>query len=476
MIPRYPAGDFDSASKVAASLGTFWSRVFGDQGLLLGLGASASDAHRQSTQAELEARNALSVHSLDLFRLWHWYPYVVTSQMRNSDISAVPLYGEGWVYGDDIEYGVAAKRKLFSFTAPAGLVKVAAITGRTKDAGETWVHGVDFWLKDGRLTFLKDPIASGHFAVKEFGDVQECLLLLAEAEFDEGRLHQKYGFLLGSSVPSTEKWKEAVQAFTACATLGPSCQRVRAFLSAAFGIPIAKAGGTVSFVAEDAAGTWISVGDDLYSFPAGAEASVEVGDVVSAGDTLVTGLTIVDGCSASDPITELPGLVVKNLLFNNEDVVPEYLGIRDGKAEVRFEVRGDAGAVAQFWEATHARGVAAGRTIADFLDTRTTKVGEPRAENMPATVNPMLLLYGVLGANTYVHVDADISSGMLGSPALAALHKVLPPFAGFVVNVEVSAEDESSGYTESEAVALVVPESSDSPDSYFQSRPVISTT
>ena len=476
MIPTYPAGDFDSADKIAGSLGLFWSRVFQDTDWLLGLSASASDGHRQATQALDEAKNALSVHSVDLTQLWHWYPLVVTSADRNSAEATMPLYGEGWLYGDDIAYGTAARRKTFAFPAPAGLVAVSSISGRTADAGETWVHGVDFWLQDGRLIFMKDPIASGYFPLKEFGDTQECLLLLAEAEFDTGRLYNKYGFLLGTGVRSTPEWKRGVQAFLACATLGPSCQRIRAYLSAAFGIPISEVAGTVNFVAANTAGTWVSVGDRLYAYPAGAVPSVAVGDVVDSGDTLVAGLTIVDGCDASDPITELPGIVVNGLLFHNGDVVPEYLGIRDGKAEVRFEVRGDTASVSRFWEDTHTRGVAEGRTIADFLDTRTNKVGEPRAENMPAKVNPMLLLYGVLGANTYVHVDADVSSGMLGSGALAALHKVLPPFAGFVVNVEVSAEDESSGPSEGEAVALAVPESSDSPDNYFQSRPVISTT
>lgn len=475
MIPLYPAGDFDDEARLVDSLGSFWTRVFGDQDLLAGLAAAAVDGHRQSQQTMGEALDALSVHTLQLLSLRHWFPYVVTSSMRNSNDSAVPLYGEHWLYGDAIEYGRAASSPLFSFPAPPGLVKVAAISGRTKDATEELVHGVDFWLRDGRLVFLRDPLTSGLFPVKEFQDSQECLLLLAEAEFDRGRLANSFGFLLGAGVASTEGWLQATRAFLSCAVLGPSALRIRAFLSAAFGIPVAEEAGVIQMIRESDEGTWVATAEKVYPFPAGTLPSVAVGDTVAPGDSLVQALTVVDGCDVSDTVSSLPGIVTGGLLFENKDEEVSYLGTRDGYAEVTFPVRGDAAAVSAFWDGVHARGVAAGRTLAHFLDTRTNKVGEPRAENMPSTVNPMLLVYSMLSSSVFVQVEAAAMSNPLGSPALRALHKVLPPFAGFVVNIVADTEDSAATSESSSPEALVPPALAGSGSGYEFSRPAAST-
>jgi hypothetical protein len=144
---------------------------------------------------------------------------------------------------------------------------------------------------------------------------------------------------------------------------------------------------------------------------------VSVGDSVIAGTSLSTGLRIQELRSGSDisginAITLGKGLIsnqfAHDLTFTN-NTVPTKVTTRDDLTELSFEVGGHPFDVDHFWEVVHRNGEAQGRTIAQGLDSRVVKVGEPTAESLPTSINPLRFLIDEIipGGITLVTIRAE---------------------------------------------------------------------
>lgn len=474
MIPAWPSSDMEDAVALMGAPGSFWVSHGQDRDFMLGLATSSAILRAEANQHLQETMLALSVHSVPIFRKRIIYPFWVRSSDRNSDESAVPLYGDGWMYGDPIQYGRAASTGTFSYLAPPGLVSVSAISGRISDSQVTWISGVDFWVKNGRIIFSADPLTSPGFTVRRAADGSDAVdgvMYLIDAEFDTGRIGNKYGVLVPGAA-SSEAWRSLASGIMAATVRGPSMQRVRSIVSDIYGIPVANQSGTVRKIFDSLSGVWVATDDDVYAYPAGSVPSVSVGDDVEPGDTLVDGIVIVDGSASSDSLEDFGPLTLRSsfapgaLTFVSTPVPVEYCGIRGGRAEVRFRVDGAPEVVSAFWDGVHAFGLASGRTVADFLDTRQAGNGEPLPQHLPATVVPAEIIQAILGL-VLIRVDSSVSRGGLGSMALSALQKTLPPHAGIVLNIWTTALSISGQASDQVIQVGIAPEIPDSTGSGF---------
>jgi len=123
--------------------------------------------------------------------------------------------------------------------------------------------------------------------------------------------------------------------------------------------------------------------------------------------------------------------MVGAIIHINESRPLEYVGIdANGYAEVRYGLTGFPGDIEEFWRLVHARGVADGRVLADYLDTRENPVGPPLLAHLPATVNPMrFVLDQLLGQNMVVIVLKPLQFGPDASvaPPFRLLRQAIPP-------------------------------------------------
>jgi hypothetical protein len=129
-----------------------------------------------------------------------------------------------------------------------------------------------------------------------------------------------------------------------------------------------------------------------------------------------------------------------DLTFENKDaglIVEENVA---GYTKVSWSLGGFPGDVTKFWEDVHESGVAAGKTLAMYLDIRPTPVGQPAAINLPSTINPLeFLCENFLRYNTFL---VKIKVNQLGPDKLPsipadALRKIIPPQTAMIVLVEL---------------------------------------
>ena len=155
-------------------------------------------------------------------------------------------------------------------------------------------------------------------------------------------------------------------------------------------------GETVEVVTSDNQGQLIITDKTVYRGHPNAVPLVSVGDVLQPNQDIYDTVQVLDlGDGKTDNLSVLQGLAITSAIADFDDVVVApndtgnwtSLGYRDGEPEVRFDLVGEPGAVESFWDGVHARGVATGKPLADFV-------------NATDPVNPMQFLFdNLLGSN-----------------------------------------------------------------------------
>jgi hypothetical protein len=209
---------------------------------------------------------------------------------------------------------------------------------------------------------------------------------------------------------------------------------------------------------------WLKYATGADAYPEAAWGLYDVSlTAIKSNRSRVTPLSV-----ALDTLPELYGIsigpsftshnLVSPLFFKNADVPLQYVGPdAAGRVEVRFEISGFPNDIEQFWSEVHAKGVAQGITLANYLDTRLTPMGDPGPDNLPATVNPMrLVLRHIMGYNLVV---VKIRSGLEGRHALdtrisEVLRDITPPQTAVLIFVELNIDDEIVDLSASESVAV----------------------
>jgi len=169
---------------------------------------------------------------------------------------------------------------------------------------------------------------------------------------------------------------------------------------------------------------------------------------------------------------EIPGeLLVGDyyggIVFQNKSVPLEVSS--DGVfTRVEFEVGGFPGDIEEFWEQFHTRGVENPPTLAQLLDQRSNKVGEPSAAALPTTINPLeFVAENLLRFHTYV-VKVKLNQfgpEPAGIEQIRFLRELIPPHTTMLVLVELAADndvvtmegpgtDTEPGYTEDPVLGI----------------------
>jgi hypothetical protein len=214
------------------------------------------------------------------------------------------------------------------------------------------------------------------------------------------------------------------------------------------GVPVVvEPAETVELIQKDNNYLVIATDKSVYKFNKEATATVSVGDTVYAGDWLVdtvqiyelnTG-TVPDVLSVSAGLGFLPGGFSDGIGFSNKDV-PLVVETVDGKTKVSFELGGLPTDVELFWELTHQRGLASGKTLANYLDVRENPTDEPGAASLPATVNPLqFLVENVLRYNAFV-VKIKVSA-ISGNVISKLVRKITPPWTACILLLDIDIDD-----------------------------------
>jgi hypothetical protein len=468
----YPQSDYDNPAALLELLGSFWANTYPDQ-LVEDLVVAYALVARQTHEEMLDLLNACGRRVVPVLHRPHWYQLVLKESEHNTEPgTSMSVYGSGIYYGpqpvggEQLKYG-EPWFPYSVFPAPDGLVDCTYIFNRITQPSLSLIRGPDFLIDtDNQVVVFKDnPFENSNVAAREVyvdGQVtdREVSLWMFRPGFDRSDIYTQFGYPLRFELDSTESYRNAVNALWDGLIKGTGSQDVQETIAAICDVPLVQGTETVEVIQDE--GTHLSIVTDqrAYRFNANATAIVSVGDTVRPGDQLTNAVRIYEFGHGAVPadlqaITLGPGFLPEGyydgLTFHNKDVdlVVDTTGVF---TKVSFEIGGWPGDIEKFWDDFHDKGVAAGQTLAQLLDQRVNKVGEPGASNLPATVNPLeFLAENVLRNNAFI---VKIGYNRLGPDAVSIQHlrqlrRLIPPHTGLIILAELDAEDDTVTLTES---------------------------
>jgi len=476
-MAQYPPEDFDRGRTMMQQLGSFWNLIFQDADRLQAHVRSSGNEHGQTYLDFLEAVACVSRFNVPVFHAENWYLLTI----RRSDTKAVmSIYQpDDLVYGPQPGGGARPEgfTQVYGGEDWPGFVQAAlpddmvdapyALHNLVVNPSLTLAYGVDYDVDGGKkaIRFRDDPFNNALIPSRDIVDSAgnvvdtEIALWAYKGQFDLDYVYMQFGYALGLKLASSQGYKDLLNAFWDMYMQGPSVALLGAFLSAVSGTPTClEAAETVELVTANEIERIVATDQHVYRFPLGATILVAAGDVIHAGEAISDAFQVKELSGADFDLSLLSELVVSGnmasgnfvapLVFENRDAALNYVGLDpDGKAIVTFETSGIPADVATFWAAVHARGKAAGKTLAEYLDIRADPVGEPGPASLPATVNPAeFLIENLMRSNLFILVlrESSFGPGAVGADLCRLLREVLPPHTAYVTILEPVSSSSSS--------------------------------
>mgnify|MGYP003638348851 CR=1 FL=1 len=479
----YPSNDLESSKGLLGLLGSHWRNVYQDS-LVEDFTFARGQAELQSHQTLLEAADAVSRDKIPVFHTQNWYRYTFLESDLNNTKANYLRYADDTspTYGNDATTGVVHRYgeqdpDLFAFPKPEELKDCDLIFNGITSSAVSYIYGQDFIIDRDAIVFKTNPFVNDQVQIDEIytGTAvtdRRAVLWVYKAKLERNYITEHYGHTLGYNLPSSEPYKKLVNSAYDAIVGGTTKQDIDLALSALTGVEVARhPQESVIYILRDARGLVIVTSIDVYRFHKSASAVVAVGDIVGAGDYLTDSVVIqeLNGAEIPSFLTQLnfgPGVLSPGLegelTFQNSST-PLNVTTKDSKAYVTFDVGGFPGDVDLFFAELHAKGLAEGKTFAQYIDTRGSfQNSEPTASTLPATINPLqFLVDNLLRFNMFViKIQTHSIETDLGLSRTRIFRKLLPPWTAVVILYELEPDAETvtmdgagtitdPGYTES---------------------------
>lgn len=458
----YPARDLDTPPLLKGLLGSFWSELYGDQPELDAQLAALALPWRQAARDLDAAADSLAYETLPPLHVHEWHPVT----LRERDRRNLDYVGLRYRQDADATYG-----RGYRYAEAAAPLGIPAAIGDVADAPLAFdstyapkvclVGGLDYTLdRPNRLLWLRvDPFADPRWSPAPVLDAagrqvdRELTLYLWHAGLDERLLYRRLGYAMGVDIPSSVRGRELLNAFVDALGRGTSRGGLERYLSALFDVPLCVDDGeVVEAVFEDAAGRCVATDRRAYRLSPAAGALVAPGDVLAAGQPLCDALRFDELHRGVIP-AGLSGLVLQGAAldpaldgaytFANADLPVTVLP--SSPPQVRWPLGASPRQEDQFWDLVHARGLAAEKVLANYLDRRPDPTDDPGPASLPATINPLGFLLANLwrGSAMLARLRADaVGAGALSPKYLQLLRRIVPPHVLFLLEITLPRLDD----------------------------------
>lgn len=472
----YPTWDYNKGVQLLQKLGSFWSEVFEDQAKVSTFLRASAHERRQTYLNFLEAVASVSRFTVPVFHTEYWHLLTVKrsdaqqvmSVYRADDLvfgaqtGTIPGRPTGFIQifgGEDNPYQT-------QFYLPDNLKEANfVIQNRVISPSRVFVSGLDYEIDADTniIKFRSNLFTDETISIRDIYDAngnktdEEASIWVYSGSFDLDIVYKQFGYVLGMRLKSSQFYKDLLNAFWDMHVLGPSVSGLTTMLSASAGIPtILEPVETVEVVLNEP-DSWLIVTDkNAYRLPSGSTPIVAIGDVVHDGDSICNAIQVVELSGNNPDYTTLPQLTIGpkflsgdyfgELTFTNAATALTYAGMdSDNKAKVTCVLAGFPGDSDAFWDSAHELGKIAGKTPANYFDTRTNPVGEPTELNLPSTINPMeFLLDNFFNTNMFIiHVHSnEFNDAAPGMVVFNYLREVLPPHITYVTYVELTPDSD----------------------------------
>lgn len=484
---QYPASDLDRPEALQAEVGSFWSNVFTADDQVAELLAGAAQLYKQTELDFAELQAAVSRFKTAIYHRDQWYLLRLRESGRNTGYSGLLqyLYANPEVYsvGTANHYGSPFQQTTSNWDIPSELHQAYVMVNRLTSPSRVLIQNLDFELSPGAVQFRTNPFADSAFLIRDILKANEIVdreldLWVFRGQFDWDYVYEQWGHLLQLELPSSQAYLDYVNIILDALVEGTTTRHLRRALSLLTGIPlIRETTETVEDLIEHPQLKQVLTDRHVYTFSPTATFAVSVGDQLQGGDSMVADLQFYEFNRGQAPTpAQVASLATgreflrsgyfADIVWDNQlvDLVVEEEV--DGKTKLSWDLSGWPGDAEQFFDDLHAKGVAAGATLANYLDQRANPEGEPNASHLPRQFNPFELLVQNLFRKFTVLVTintAGLSSDQLGLHAGRVLRKIIPPQTALIIQIRLANSEgpvrmgsigQTPGYSETRTLFL----------------------
>lgn len=340
--PTYPYGELSTGWPVLAALGSYWSRLYEERGILLKYCRSSSLSALQNYITFLEAVACTNRFECPVFHKRRWYALVLRESDLDTGSASFLKYDGSAIYDRSYQYGVPTNNRFHSL--PVGQLKhISVLMNKIIDPSLTWVAGTDFFVDSGMLFLRDNPFKQATIPVRTIVDNagtvidREIVLWAFDAREDWEYLYQHYGYVLRRKRESSKSYKDFVNAIWDGFVGGQSAQDLEWALCAVAGIPVVReARETVEVVLKYTKKTVVVTDQHSYIYPPESVVKVNAGDIVYAGQSLVDTLQVFDLTNYDD----IASLLTSKKVDDDGRLVTRYGAMSSSSTAV---ARGNAG-------------------------------------------------------------------------------------------------------------------------------------
>ena len=437
---KFPKDDLDTPDKAKALIGGYWSEVYDSKDQIQDLVYARNTLWQQARDEWEDAYRAKSRLLITPVTSKNWLYFPI---MKSEGSSTKNNYGGGRHYGEsEYQYGVSVG---YSWDLPEGVVSVSQIYNRISDPSSSLIETLDFYIDDklNKIVFNQDPFSNSTFAVSNVNNLdgtfdKQLAMWAFNPKIDKRSIQLIYGTPIGADGKSTEDYKKYVNGIYDSMILGMSSGKLGSMLGAALSLPTAVGNEQVERV--HGTSRKVIVTDKMvYFVPNKATSSVVIGDKVTQGQSLSDALVITElkrNCDISDirAVNLTKGFIGNDFMYDmgfvNDYVIPTVTSAANGSTDFRFYIGGHPLDVERFWEMVNERGEAMGRTIAEGLDKRVDKVGQPEKESLPGYINPLRFLVDEMMPGGFTLVSIKVEAISDGLPNLTMIPALVPLGSG----------------------------------------------
>ncbi len=455
----YPPNQTDNGAALLSIIGSFWTDLYDGVDFIAAYTKALGILSYQTHNDIKELSDTLSRHLVPVFHSRNWYAI----NLLKSDLQqgSIQVFGEGNVFGPQPASGIVYDfgniiDTSVTFDTAVELQEAAIICNRINDPSVVLINNIDFGLLPGlsKIGFRENPFNNPLIPqvnlFDNLGNVtdKQITLWVYNAKIDWKHIYTHYGYALGINLPSSYNYKNFVNNVLDGVVGASSLQVIKSALATIADCPLTKTDNeTVQYIQNDGNFKLIITDKNVYKFNKTSIALVSIGDVVNTGDELVDTVrvfTFRDGNVPSNSV--LPQIVVPtsylqiassgSLTFVNSQQAATVTTV-SSYTKITFPITGDGGDVTLFWDTVHTNGIANGTTLANLLDTRTIKTGQPVAANLPVTINPMQFLASNVFRNNLILVvikTSQFGNNTLGVSTLQYLKQIVPSRIALLIN------------------------------------------
>jgi len=275
----------------------FWTQIFTDSLFINALLSGTEDMYDQQTLDTATLYNALSRHTIDVYRKQKWIYVTYDEDDMNQDamqFNQEAVYFNGlYNFGDRLH-------NYFTFPIDSNIEKIPFIMSGPKNPEIVLESNVDYYVDNDRnLIFFRDNPFNMGFDKRFIDTSGEPILGISMWFFGANKdfkdVEDIYGEVVRIGGDSSEYFKKIVNDIWDLRVEGGTINNVNKLLCHSVDTDFITTGGTYTRTFTEGGRIWAEIGSNLYSAPTGVSITKDILDTITDGEMIFDSVQVFTG-------------------------------------------------------------------------------------------------------------------------------------------------------------------------------------